>query len=372
MLKVGITGKSGFIGYHLYNNLLLNKENYIIIDFDRDYFMSQDLMDSFSSKCDIIVHLASINRDKDPDLLYKTNLELAQSLVDSLFRTKYKGLFIFASSIQESLDNPFGNSKKESRLLFQNWSDKCGGKFKALIIPNIFGPFCKPNYNSVISTFSHKLINNEELVILNDNKLNLLYIDDLIHLILKTFNDVESENIIQISHKYEYKVSEILDVLNYFKNTYLIKGEIPSLNSDYNIQLFNTFRSYINNETFFPVKHKNNIDNRGNFVEIVRFNSSGQVSYSSSKPGIIRGNHFHTRKIERFSVIKGNAILQLRKVGNSEIHKYFLNGENPSFVDIPIWHIHNIVNIGDEDLYTVFWINEVFNPEDSDTYYENI
>jgi UDP-2-acetamido-2,6-beta-L-arabino-hexul-4-ose reductase len=199
-----------------------------------------------------------------------------------------------------------------------------------------------------------------------------LYIDDLILLILKTFNNVESENIIQISHKYEYKVSEILDVLNYFKNTYLIKGEIPSLSSDFNIQLFNTFRSYINNETFFPVKHKNNIDNRGNFVEIVRFNSSGQVSYSSSKPGIIRGNHFHTRKIERFSVIKGNAILQLRKVGSSEIHKYFLNGENPSFVDIPLWYIHNIVNIGDEDLYTVFWINEVFNPEDSDTHYENI
>ena len=371
MLKVGITGQNGFIGYHLYNNLLLNKEKYKIIDFKRDYFLSHDLMDSFVSNCDIIVHLAAINRDNDPSIIYKTNIELANSIVDSLFRTKFNGLFIFASSIQENLENTFGKSKKEARLLFQNWSENSSGKFKALIIPNIFGPFCKPNYNSVISTFSYNLINNVESLINIDNKLNLLYIDDLVDEIIKTFSK-QSESVINIKHKYEFKVTQLLNMLKYFKNTYISNGEIPSLSSDFNIALFNTFRSYINNQLFFPVKYKNNIDNRGNFVELVRFNSTGQVSFSSSKPGITRGNHFHTRKIERFSVIKGNAILQLRKVGSSDIQKYFLNGENPSFIDIPIWHIHNIVNTGNDDLFTIFWINEAYNSEDADTYYENI
>jgi len=371
MLKVGITGQNGFIGYHLYNNLLLNTEKYKIIDFNRDYFLSQELMDSFISNCDIIVHLAAINRDNDPNIIYKTNIELTKSIVDSLYRTKFNGLLVFASSTQEELENSFGKSKKEARLLFENWSENSCGNFKALIIPNIFGPFCKPNYNSVISTFSHNLINNVESVINIDNTLKLLYIDDLIDVIIKTFSE-QSGCVINIKNKYEYKVSELLDILTFFKNTYIIKGEIPSLSSDFNITLFNTFRSYINHQLFFPHKYNNNIDHRGNFVEIVRFNSSGQVSYSITKPGITRGNHFHTRKIERFSVIKGNAILQLRKIGSSIIQKYFINGENPSFIDIPIWYIHNIVNIGIDDLYTIFWINEAYNPEDADTYYENI
>ena len=181
----------------------------------------------------------------------------------------------------------------------------------------------------------------------------------------------KSQNRVEITEDISIKVSSVKCFLEEFNTCYITKNQIPSLNSDFEKNLFITFQSFIKIEDF-PKINKLSIDNRGKFSEIVRSYSEGQSSFSTTNSGITRGNHFHTRKIERFSVIKGNAILQLRKVGSSEIHKYFLNGENPSFVDIPIWHIHNIVNIGDEDLYTVFWINEVFNPEDSDTYYENI
>jgi UDP-2-acetamido-2,6-beta-L-arabino-hexul-4-ose reductase len=158
--------------------------------------------------------------------------------------------------------------------------------------------------------------------------------------------------------------------LNTYKLKYFENGQIPSFNSQFEKNLFNTFRTYFDFNAYFPVKYKNNIDQRGNFVEIIKLETGGQVSFSTTKSGVTRGNHFHTRKIERFSVIKGKALIQLRKIGSTKVYDYYLSGDNPSYVDMPIWYTHNIKNIGDEELYTMFWINEFYDEKDPDTYFE--
>ena len=369
MIKVGVTGSNGFIGWHLCRTLEFNTNKFELVEFKRDWFGESINLDSFVSNCDIIIHLAGLNRHSDEISIYNTNVGLAEKLIESFIRTGFKGQLIFSSSIQEDRNNTFGNSKKVARELFSNWANLSGAKFNGVIIPNVFGAFGMPFYNSVISTFCHQLVNNESPKIETDATLNLIYINDLIKNIIDLFNAETNSNII-IGHSDTYKVSEILELLIKFKNKYFVNGQIPSFNNQFEINLFNTFRSYFNLKVHYPIKYKNNIDERGNFVEIIRLETGGQVSFSTTKKEITRGNHFHTRKIERFSVIKGRALIQLRKIGTKEIFNYYLSGDEPAYVDMPIWYTHNIKNIGDEELYTMFWINEFYDANDPDTYFE--
>jgi len=371
MIKVGVTGSNGFIGWHLCQTIKLYPDIYQLIEFKRSWFDCSSNLDTFVSKCDIIVHLAGLNRHSEESTIYETNVGIAKRLVDAFYRTNYNGKVLFSSSIQEERNNIFGNSKKEARNIFLNWAKNNRTQFNGLIIPNVFGAFGVPFYNSVVATFCHQLVNNESPSIETDATLNLIYINDLVKLIIKLFHNV-SEEIINIKHTDTYKVSQILEILNQNKTTYFEKGQIPSFNNQFEINLFNTFRSYFNLSTYFPIKYKNNIDERGNFVEIIKLETGGQVSFSTTKPAITRGNHFHTRKIERFSVIKGKALIQLRKIGTNEVFDYYLSGEEPAYVDMPIWYTHNIKNIGEEELYTMFWINEFYDSNDPDTYFEKV
>jgi UDP-2-acetamido-2,6-beta-L-arabino-hexul-4-ose reductase len=371
MIKVGVTGSNGFIGWHLCQTLKLHIENFELIEFNRNWFNETHLLDKFVSKCDIIVHLAGLNRHGEQSVIYDTNIELANKLVEAFNRTNFEGQVLFSSSIQEERNNVFGNSKKEARAIFSKWAKENGTQFKGLIIPNVYGAFGVPFYNSVVSTFSHQLVNNESPKIETDATLNLIYVNDLVRLIIELFS-VESDESINIKYTDTYKVSEILQLLNQFKVTYFQNGQIPCFQNQFELNLFNTFRSYFNLSIHFPVKYKNNIDERGNFVEIIRLETGGQVSFSTTKPDITRGNHFHTRKIERFSVIKGKALIQLRKIGTNEVFDYYLSGDEPAYVDMPIWYTHNIKNIGKEELYTMFWINEFYDAKDPDTYFEQV
>ena len=176
----------------------------------------------------------------------------------------------------------------------------------------------------------------------------------------------------KLPHTSEVKVSSVLALLEGYKNNYFDKGIIPNLNNVFEKNLFNTFLCYIDHKKFFPFHLTKNSDNRGSFVETVKLNSGGQVSFSTTVTGITRGNHYHTRKAERFAVIKGKAKIELRKIGTEEVLNFYLDGDNPSFVDMPVWYTHNITNIGDEELYTIFWINEHYNPDDGDTYFEEV
>lgn len=377
-MKIGITGQSGFVGTHLYNTIGLFPEKYVRVEFKDEFFSDKALLRAFVKQCDVIVHLAAMNRHNDPDVLYRTNIDLVKKLINACEATKSTPHILFSSSTQEERDNLYGRSKKEGRQLFGKWAEKNNGRFSGLIIPNVFGPFGHPYYNSVVATFCHQLTHGETPQIQVDGELKLIYVGELVQLILDLIDTEASQkdtmfvNEVEVKHSTVAKVSTILQILTEFKDKYFIKGEIPNLENPMVKYLFNTFVCYIDHKSFYPFYLKLNSDNRGSFVETIKLNSGGQVSFSTTAPGITRGNHFHTRKAERFAVIKGKARIDLRRIGTNEVLSFELDGSKPSFVDMPIWYTHNITNIGEEELYTLFWINEHFDPNDTDTYFEKV
>ena len=407
MIKVGITGQAGFVGTHLYNTLGLSPDKFERISFKDEFFDDESTLKEFVSQCDTIVHLAAMNRHNDPNIIYETNVRLVQQLIDACEATNSTPHILFSSSTQEERDNPYGKSKREGRELFEKWAQKNNAQFTGFVIPNVFGPFGHPYYNSFIATFCHQLTHNEQPRIDVDGQVKLIYVGELVKEFISKIEEngtrippihaatgqarIEQINTdkkncdnpsnlhhqcsistFHVSHTSEVKVSQVLSLLEGFKANYFGKGMIPDLTDAFEKNLYNTFLCYIDHKSFFPFHLKLNTDDRGSFVETVKLNSGGQVSFSTTVPGITRGNHFHTRKAERFAVIKGKAKIELRKIGTDEVLSFELDGKQPSFVDMPIWFTHNITNVGDEDLYTIFWINEHYNPEDGDTYFEQV
>jgi UDP-2-acetamido-2,6-beta-L-arabino-hexul-4-ose reductase len=369
MKKIGITGHSGFVGSHLYNTLGLSPEKFETIYFERSFFDDEEKLNEFVAHCDVIVHLAAMNRHPEPEVIYNNNIDLVKKIITSLEKTKSKAHVLFSSSSQEEKDNLYGKSKKEGRKLLADWAEKSGGKFTGMIIPNVFGPFGKPNYNSFIATFCHKLTHGETPVIDNDGEVKLIYVGELVKEIIKHIEAEQTLNFYEVPHTSVHKVSNVLTKLKNYKQLYFDNGEIPVLETTFDLNLFNTFRCYFDIKNHYPVEFTQHTDPRGAFVEVIRLGIGGQCSFSTTVPGITRGNHFHTRKIERFAVIKGKALIQLRKIDTNEVLDFYLDGTQPAYVDMPIWYTHNIKNIGEEELYTIFWINEPFNPEDADTYF---
>ena len=372
MIKVGITGSKGFVGYHLYQTLALHKDEFSLIEFDRIFFDDNQILDAFVSSCDVIVHLAALNRHNDPQFIYETNSSLVKSLVASLKRTASKAHLIISSSTQEERDNLYGKSKKEGRLLLSEWANQSGGSLSGLVIPNVFGPFGHPNYNSVIATFCHQIARDEAPKIDVDGELKLIYVGELVEEIINVIRNNDNAHELIISHTAEAKVSEILSLLQYFRKSYQDDGEIPVLVNDFHHKLFNTYRCYMDLASYFPKKFVQHADNRGAFVEIARQGIPGQTSFSTTLPGITRGNHFHTRKIERFSVIEGEAEINIKKIGSNKRFSFNLSGKTPCYVDMQVWYTHNIKNIGEEELYTMFWINEFYDANNPDTFFEKV
>lgn len=379
MLKIGITGQAGFVGTHLYNTLGLFTDKFTRVQFKDEFFNDNLILEEFVSQCDVIVHLAAMNRHNDPQVIYETNIGLVNKLIAACEVTKSVPHILFSSSTQEERDNLYGKSKKEGRQLLEQWAERNNGKFTGFVIPNVFGPFGNPYYNSVIATFCHQLTHNEQPKIDIDGEIKLIYVSELVNEIINQIETVKKEpvglakiNLMPIQHTSQIKVSALLKKLTEYKQNYFEKGVIPNLDDSFERNLFNTFLCYIDHESFFPFQLKLNTDERGSFIETVKLNSGGQVSFSTTVPGITRGNHFHTRKAERFAVIKGKARIDIRKIGTKKILSFELDGRQPSFVDMPIWFTHNITNIGDDELYTIFWINEHFNSADPDTFFEKV
>lgn len=371
MIRVGITGQAGFVGTHLNNHLGLAPDKYERIPFEDSFFSDFELLRNFVKQCDVIVHLAAINRHPDPQVIYDTNIGLLKQLINAMETEKVTPHVLFSSSTQEELENLYGRSKKKGRELLEQWASKNNASFTGLVVPNVYGEFSRPNYNTFIATFAHKLINGEQPQIITDSSVKLIYVGSLCKFIIGQFeNKVVAR--VNVPFDFERKVSSILSLFEQFNSLYANNGIIPNLADINEVNLFNTFRSCIDYKNKFPVRLVKHTDNRGIFVETIKLGVGGQVSFSTTLPGITRGNHYHTRKIERFTVIKGNARIQLRKIGSGEEMDFYLDGNEPSYVDMPVWYTHNITNIGDEELYTQFWINEWYNPEDGDTYFEEV
>ncbi len=377
MIKIGITGQAGFVGTHLYNMAGLYPEQIERIPFEDVFFEDRDRLKGFVRRCDVIIHLAAMNRHPDPQVLYETNLRLVQQLITAMETEKVTPYVLFSSSTQEERDNEYGRSKREGRALLEEWAERNGASFTGMVVPNVYGPFGRPGYNSFIATFCHKLTHGEQPEVLVDSNVHLIYVGSLCEYIFeKIFRKAQHvEPVVErteIPHDFEKKVTDILALLENYKTLYFDQGIIPKLKDRNEINLFNTFRCYIDLSGHFPVKLTQHADSRGIFVETIKLGVGGQVSFSTTVPGITRGNHFHTRKIERFTVIKGSARIQLRKIGTAEILNFDLDGSEPAYIDMPVWYTHNITNTGNDELYTQFWINEWYNPEDGDTFFEKV
>jgi UDP-2-acetamido-2,6-beta-L-arabino-hexul-4-ose reductase len=367
-LKIGITGQSGFIGTHLYNTLGLSSDRFLRIPFADSFFESAKDLCDFVKQCDVIIHLAAVNRHEDQQVLYDINVALVDKLIKAMENKNVTPHLLFSSSIQEVSDNLYGQSKLKCYQMFEAWAKRNNANLTALAIPNVFGEFARPNYNTFVATFAHKLVSGEQPLIMVNQNVKLIHVGSLCRFIISQFGE-QGVKRIEVPYDFECSVSDVLSQFEQFKVLYFEQGLIPLLSDIHEVNLFNTFRSYIPPTCIKLVQHA---DSRGSFIETLKTKTGGQFSFSTTMAGIIRGNHYHTRKIERFVVIKGNALIQLRKIGTREVFNFELDGKNPAYVDIPVWYTHNIKNIGMDELYTQFWINEWYNPEDHDTYYEEI
>jgi UDP-2-acetamido-2,6-beta-L-arabino-hexul-4-ose reductase len=381
MIKIGITGQAGFVGTHLFNTLGLYPDKFERIPFEDAFFSDEGKLNEFVQRCDVVVHLAAMNRHHDPEIIYQTNIKLVEQLITACETTNSTPHILFSSSTQEERDNLYGKSKKEGRELLEQWADRNSAQFSGLVIPNVFGPFGNPYYNSVIATFCYQLTHGEIPTIEVDGEIKLIYVGELVKEIIERVQEhrgtqslttVGHCETIYITHTSEIKVSILLQKLTDYKEDYFEKGVIPNLENPFDRNLFNTFLCYIDHESVYPFKLKVNADERGSFIEIMKLNSGGQISFSTTLPGVTRGNHYHTRKTERFAVLKGKARIELRRIGTNKVLTFDLDGKEPSFVDMPVWFTHNITNTGDEELLTLFWINEHFDANDPDTFFEKV
>ncbi|HTX88688.1 MAG TPA: NAD-dependent epimerase/dehydratase family protein [Bacteroidales bacterium] len=375
MIKVGITGQAGFIGTHLYNVLGLHKETIERIPFEDVFFDEPDRLEKFVSACDFLIHLAAMNRHESPEVIYETNMELVRKVIAACKKTQAAPHIIFASSSQEGSSNAYGRSKKEGRELLAGWAAAQKVPFTGMVIPNVFGPFGRPFYNSVIATFCHQLTHHEEPVIHEDRSMELLYVGNLADQVVRVILNSRQSPVNQkltLPPDATVKVSGILDILRSFSDQWHARGILPDLADPFRRDLFNTFVCYADHAVYFPRKLQPHADERGSFTEVLKHGSSGQFSFSVTRPGITRGNHFHTRKAERFIVIRGSATIKLRRTGTDQILSFNLDGKEPAYVDMPVWFTHNITNTGNEDLYTLFWTGEHFDPDNPDTFYEQV
>ncbi len=367
-MVVGITGANGFIGYHTYTYLKYTT-NLEPIKLERDFINDVRLKD-----CDWVIHLAGMNRG-DENEIYETNIQLTSDLEKNI---EPDTKILFASSTQIGNDSLYAKSKEFCEDILM----KSSANHKILRIPNVFGPFCKPEYNSFVATFCHKLCNDEEPKILVDNQIELVFVTDVVKEFILIITDENSSNIKPLYMRNwphhnkksatQINVSEVLELLKMYRDTYMSKGSIPKLDRGFHTNLFNTFRSYMKPEDrlISTILHE---DERGGLTELASATmSEGLVFTSNTNPGYKRGEHFHTRKFERFCVVEGDAVIRLRKIGTDEVFEYNVSGADIKVIDMPTFYTHNIENTGDELMTAVFWVSELLNKDDADTYWEDV
>jgi UDP-2-acetamido-2,6-beta-L-arabino-hexul-4-ose reductase len=370
-LVVGVTGPQGFVASHLIRALNCRRGTRAF-PCPREAFDDAEKLAAFVDQCDTVVHLAGMNRGDDAEI-YSTNVRLVNRLVEAAENVNHSLQIVFASSTQRDRDNPYGRSKKYGEMQLATWANRGVDRQAVnLIIPNVFGPGCKPFYNSVVATFCHQLARGDEPKILSDSEVEFIWVNDLVNRIIEQLSiPGEGAREVRLSGSARMLVSELLAKLRGFRNSHAKHDTVPDISDPLNASLYATYLSHLELEQHIhrPQVHR---DDRGHLFEIIRMAGGGQVFFSTTKPGVIRGNHFHTRKIEWFCVLKGEAAIRLRKVGDTEVHEFRVSGDAPQFVSIPVLYTHQIENVGTEELLTMFWCNEIFVPEDADTYFEKV
>jgi UDP-2-acetamido-2,6-beta-L-arabino-hexul-4-ose reductase len=277
---------------------------------------------------------------------------------------------MISSSIQAELDNPYGESKKAGEDLLFNYSKETGAKVLIYRFPNVFGKWCRPNYNSAVATFCHNIAHDSPITV-NDPSviMKLVYIDDVVKELINALEDRENKNgdFCEVPVEHTISLGEIVELIYSFK-TSREKRAIPDMSDAFTKKLYSTYLSYLPKDQF-SYELKMNVDNRGSFTEFIKTPDRGQVSVNISKPGITKGNHWHHTKNEKFLVVSGTGVIRFRKVDSEEVLEYFVSGDKLEVVDIPTGYAHNITNIGERDLITLMWTNEKYNPDMPDTHH---
>lgn len=369
-MKILVTGANGFIGKNLICELKNRKYNDIFL-YDID--SNKSLLEQYASECDFVFHLAGINRPQNEEEFMQGNFGFTSELLNLLKKYNNKAPVLITSSIQAELDNPYGKSKKAGEDLLFDYEKNTGIKVLVFRLPNVFGKWCKPNYNSAVATFCNNIANNLSITVNDpDYILNLVYIDDVVDEFIKALKGkAHKENdFYHIPTIHRMRLGDIVDLLYKFRDNRKSLN-VPNMKNTFEKILYSTYLSYLPTDQFsYPLKM--NIDNRGSFTEIIKTEDRGQFSVNISKVGITKGNHWHHSKNEKFVVVKGKALIQFRKIGTDKVFDYHVNGDKIEVVDIPTGYTHNIINEGNEELVTFMWASEPFNPDKPDTFFEEV
>lgn len=369
-MKILVTGANGFIGKNLIAELR-NRKYIEIFEYDRD--TDPSLLDEYCKEANFVFHLAGVNRPKDQSEFMEGNFGFTSDLLNSLKKHNNTCPVMISSSIQAELDNPYGESKRAGEQIVENYGEKHNVNTYIYRLPNVFGKWSRPNYNSVVATFCHKIARDEEIQV-NDPEaeLTLAYIDDIVNEFLRVLEGEGSKegdyHIIPVTHNVELgRVAELIQSFKESRNNRMI----PDMSDAFTKKLYSTYLSYLPTDEFsYPlVMHE---DDRGSFTEFVKSPQGGQVSVNISKPGITKGEHWHHTKNEKFLVVKGEGVIRFRDIYSEDVIEYVVSDEKLEVVDIPVGYTHSIVNTGVEDMVTIMWVNELFDPNNPDTYFMEI
>lgn len=366
-MKILVTGANGFVGKNLVAELK-NRGFNEIFEFDRD--SSIQLLDSYTKECNFVFHLAGVNRPKDEKEFMEGNFGLTSNLLELLKKNNNHAPVLITSSIQAEKDNPYGKSKKAGEDLLFKYSQETGSRVYVYRLPNLFGKWSRPNYNSVVSTFCHNITRGLDIQVNNlSTELNLCYIDDVIEEFFQALygNPTKQDEFCIVPVAHQITLGNLAELIKSFKESRL-NLNIPNMEDPLTKKLYSTYLSFLPQDQF-SYDLTMNCDHRGSFTEFIRTSDRGQVSVNVSKPGITKGNHWHHTKNEKFLVVSGEGLIRFRRLDSNEVIEYKVSGDKLQVVDIPTGYTHSIVNIGETDLVTVMWANESFDPDKPDTYY---
>jgi UDP-2-acetamido-2,6-beta-L-arabino-hexul-4-ose reductase len=366
-MKILVTGAKGFIGKNLIAELR-NQKYTDILEYTRE--TPPTLLDEYCKEADFVFNLAGVNRPKDQSEFMDGNYGFTSILLETLKKHRNNCPVMTSSSIQAELDNPYGISKKAGEDLLLEYGKETGTEVIVYRFPNVFGKWCRPNYNSAVATFCYNIAHDLPITINDPNVvMNLVYIDDVMEELISLLNGNKNSvgGFYEVPVVHTITLGEIVDLICFFKKS-REERSIPNMSNSFTKKLYSTYLSYLPEEQF-SYDLKMNVDQRGSFTEFIKTPDRGQVSVNISKPGVTKGNHWHHTKNEKFLVVSGKGVIRFRKIGSDEVIEYLVSGDKMKVVDIPTGYTHNIENLGDTDMVTIMWANECFDPEKPDTYY---
>lgn len=383
-MNILVTGARGFVGRNLVSQLCNIRDgkakNYAIAGQPLDvmeYDVDSDpsLLDEYCRRADFVFNLAGVNRPQDPAEFMRGNFGFASTLLDALKRHGNACPVMISSSTQAALDNPYGESKRAGEQLMFDYARETGARVLVYRFPNVFGKWCRPNYNSAVATFCHNIARGLPIRV-NDPGvvMHLVYIDDVVDELIAALSGREhrSGDYCEVPVVHTVTLGSIVDLLHSFKESRATLG-VPCVGDAFARKLYSTYLSYLPEDSFgYPLKM--NVDERGSFTEIIRTPERGQFSVNISRPHITKGNHWHHTKNEKFLVVSGRGVIRFRNMNDPEarVIEYFVSGDKLEVIDIPTGYTHNIENLGDTDMVTFMWCNECFDPQRPDTYSEKV